>query len=275
MALTGNIGLVGGGLYYLHSGQTPFPLKLLNHKGPQHPNHSSHRIVSINNFASEILELEDPPVKLLWISGRNSFSQDQNINKWKTLLQQLDLVITVDLFMTATAEQSDLVLPAASPFEEYELVVSYWHHWLALNQKTLPPYFEAKSDLEIARMFTRKLNELSPGFSNFPSELTAEDWISQEFTPEVLSLYGLESWGELKDGPRKLLNAHNPWADNLFLTDSKKFEIYSAKAKKNHLPAIPRFRWTKPNQYPLRLLSPQNLSSIHSQYQWLSSFDYN
>lgn len=273
MALTGNLGLPGGGLYYLNFSQDYFPQNLLNHQGPD-ASHKLSRQVDLNNFASDLLNLKDPPVRLLWIANRNPLSQDQNLNKWQSLLSKLDLIVTVDLYMTKTAAMSDLLLPAASHFEEDDLNLSYWHHWLALNQKALPPFFEAKSDLQIARELTAKLNKLSPGFSNFPSQLTAEDWLAKEFTPQVLRLYGLQNWEELKDGPRKLLQTEAPWAGKTFLTPSGKFEFYSTKAKKNNLPAIAKFRWPQASSYPLRLLSPQNLLSIHSQSEWLSWFEH-
>lgn len=274
MAITGNIGIPGGGQYYLHQSRMDFPLHLLNHKGPEHHTRKT-RLVDLNNFASEVLALEDPPVKFLWIANRNPFTQDQDLAKWQTLLQKLELIVTVDLFMTKTAEMSDLVLPAASHFEEFDINVSYWHNWLALNEKTLFPYFEAKSDLQIARELTKKLNQYVPGFSNFPHELTAEEWIEKEFTPHILSLYGLNRWEDLKAGPKKLQTDVTPWFDKKFLTKSGKFEIYSSEAKKNNLPAISKFSWPKTGSYPLRLLSPQNPFGIHSQYKWLNWFDHN
>lgn len=272
-AISGNLGQEGGGLFYYHPGLDFFPLKLYKHSGPSLDNEKS-REVDINNFAAEVLSFSEPPVKLLWIAGRNPLSQDQELSKWQELFRSLELIVTVDLFMTKTAEMSDLVLPAASHFEEYDINVSYWHHWLALNEKAIPPYYEAKSDLEIARMLTCRLNELSPGFSNFPYELTATDWIEREFTAEVLAAFGLNNWEELKHGPRKLQAGRTPWQDKKFRTGSGRFELYSSEAKKNDLPALSRFRRPKTNSYPLLLLTPQSPYRIHSQYvglTWLSN----
>lgn len=269
-AITGNIGKVGGGFHYFHPGTDMFPLNLLNHQGPDDGLVS--RTIDINNYPSQALSLIDPPVKFLWIAGRNPLSQDQETQTWTKLLTELEFVVTVDLFMTKTAQMSDIVLPAASHFEELDLNVSYWHHWLALNEKALGPYYEAKSDLEIARQLTRKLNELQPGFSNFPFERTAEEWIEREFTPEVLGLYGLSNWRELAESPAKLRGANNPWIDFNFKTETGKFEIFSKDAKEDNLPALPRF-WAGSidPSFPLRLLTPQNILGIHSQ-DWVSEW---
>lgn len=270
-AITGNVGKVGGGFYYFHPGIDLFPLNLLNHSGPNDGQVS--RSVDINYFPSQVLSLTDPPVRFLWIAGRNPLSQDQEVQKWESLINELEMVVTVDLFMTKTGEMSDIVLPAASHFEDFDLNISYWHQWLALNEPAIPPYFEAKSDLEIARQLTRRLNELRPDFSNFPSDRTAEEWIEREFTPEVLRHYGLLSWRDLSAGPAKLLEQNNPWWDFNFKTKSGKFEIFSKDAKEDQLPALPKYRNEKnDSSFPLRLLTPQNITGIHSQnwaQEWL------
>src|SRR5699024_10995077 len=125
------------------------------------------REIDLSDYANEALKLTDPPIKMMWIASRNIYTQDHNLELWKQLMDQLELIVTVDLFMTKTAEQSDIVLAAATQFEEEDLNLGYRHYYLSLNQKAIPPYYEAKSDLEIARELTKKLNDLSPGYSNF------------------------------------------------------------------------------------------------------------
>ncbi|MCB8814984.1 molybdopterin-dependent oxidoreductase [Desulfosporosinus shakirovi] len=272
-ALTGNVGKIGGDFYYFHPSTDFFPMNLLNLQGPDDGQVS--RALDINNYPSQALSLVDPPMKFLWIAARNPLSQDQEVQDWTRLLKELEMVVTVDLFMTKTAEASDIVLPATSHFEDFDINVSYWHHWLALNQKAIEPYYEAKSDLEIAKELTRRLNELQPGFSNFPSERTAEEWIESEFTSEILRLYGLSSWRDLEEVPAKLQFGNNPWLDLNFKTNTGKFEIFSKNAKDDKLPALPRF-WAESSDlsFPLRMLTPQNITSIHSQnwaLEWIGS----
>lgn len=263
-ALTGNIGKAGGGFYYFHPGSNAFPNNLLNHQGPA--DEFSSRTIDINNYPSQALSLTDPPVKFLWIAGRNPLSQDQEVKNWQKLLAELELVVTVDLFMTKTAEASDIVLPAASHFEDLDLNVSYWHHWLALNEKSLESFYEAKSDLEIARILTRRLHELKPGFSNFPFQRTPEEWLEREFSAEVLDAYGLSDWQDLIKAPAKLKKGNRPWKNYQFKTETGKFEFFSKDAKEDNLPALPRY-WNgnENSEFPLRLITPQNMSGIHSQ----------
>ncbi len=273
-AITGNIGLKGGGIYYFNLPPSCFPLNLLNHPSPEGGG-KKNRVVDINRFADEVLALGDPPVKLLWVASGNPLSQNQEMERWQELLESLEMVVTIDLFMTKTAKMSDLVLPATSPFEEEDINVGYWHYWLGLNQKAIEPYYESKSDLEIARLLTRKLNEVSPGFSNFLYELTAQDWITKELTAEVLDFYRLSHWEELMERPHKS-RGEVPWKDMRFKTKTGKVELYSIDAKVNGLPAISKYSLPTEGVYPLRLLSPQHRNRLHSQYDfvpWLRDED--
>lgn len=266
IAISGNHSVPYGGLYYFHSSLDPMPLHLLNHIGPEHPSVKQSREIDINYFADKAINLTDPPLKFLWIASRNPFSQDQDLQTWNDLFKQLELVVTVDLFMTKTAERSDIVLPATTHFEAYDLNVSYWHYWLSLNEQAIEPYYESKSDLDISRLLSKKLNELSPGFSNFPFEQTELDWIEKEITDEVKQLYSLTNWKDLFSGPSKAKGEKS---------FTGKFHFFSEEAKINSQPAIPKFiDMKRETKYPFYLFTPQSLLKIHSQYetvQWLNA----
>ncbi|MCM3691873.1 molybdopterin-dependent oxidoreductase [Neobacillus niacini] len=256
-AVTGNLFIPNGGLYFMHFDVDDFPCALKNHKGPLHPTISEPREVDISDFASNALQLTEPPLKFLWIASRN-ITQDHNLKAWSDLFQELELIVTVDLYMTKTAEKSDIVLPAATHFEEEDLNVGYWHYWLSINQKAIPPYYEAKSDLQIARELTTKLNELSPGFSNFPATKEPIDWIKGELTPEIMDLYALNSYKDLLQRPYQKNIEKN------FSTKRKNFHLFAANGKKNQM----RERQAEPNGY--QLITPQALLKIHSQYEALT-----
>ncbi|KEF36318.1 anaerobic dehydrogenase, typically selenocysteine-containing [Schinkia azotoformans MEV2011] len=267
-AMTGNLSIPNGGLYFVHFDVEQFPLTLLNHRGPDHPAIPYSREIDISDFSESALSLQNPPLKLLWIASRNIVSQDQNLKAWEELNKQMELIVTVDLFMTKTAEQSDIVLPAASHFEEEDLHVGYWHYWLSINQKAIPPFYEAKSDLTIARELTTKLNELSPGFSNFPADKEPIDWIKEELTPEMMELYNIESYKDLLEGP------HQKKKSNIFWEQEEQIRLLSpekiAEGEQFH-DAL-----AKENEFPYQLLTPQKLLKIHSQYEmnpWLHSGD--
>ncbi len=255
-------------VYYSHNGIDDFPVNLLNHAGPEHPTVQYSREININNFAENASKLVDPPLKFLWIALRNPLSQDQDFQAWESLMKELELIVTVDLFMTKSAELSDIVLPAASHFEEMDLNVSYWHHWLSVNEKAIPPYYEAKSDLQIARELMKKLNDRSPGFSNFPSERKPIDWIREELTPSVKKLYSIESIDDLLECPRLRTEEVTKSSSSSF-----KFRLFSQGNKGTFTNSFNRGKSDVEESYPFQLLTPQSLLKIHSQYEalpWLN-----
>ena len=168
-----------------------------------------------------------------------------------------------------------MVLPAASFFEGEDLNFSYWHNWVSFNEQVIKPLYESKSDLEIIRLLAAKLNELKPGFSSFPHELSGLDWIEKELTQEVKKLLGIKHWRELLKRPRKLALTPVPWQDGIFDTPSGKYEFFSKKALEDGLPPLPEYlpRCEPKSKYPLQLLTTRRLKQLHSQYgdlPWLA-----
>lgn len=277
-ALTGNLGVRGGGLFYYHCMTSYFPSylnpTLLGFSEVSGGTESRNRLININNFASEALRLKHPPLKFLWVSCRNSLSQDLELSLWDRLIEQLEMVVTVDLYLSTTAKKSDIVLPATSIFEAVDLNVSYWHRWVGLNEKAIEPFYEAKSDLEIARELTEILNARSPGFSKFPSKLSPEEWIRREFTPEILEELKIADWEDLRQGPRKLPRDVIPWRNGKFDTEDGFFHLLNVQGKTDSFLALPKHKHPQTaGQFPLRLLTPQNLIRLHSQYAYLKSLN--
>lgn len=263
-ALTGSFGSVGGGIYFRQRPQEDFPQALANHEGVKHPLILSSREVPASDYPRSAMKLQEPPLKMLWISCGNPLAQDYNLQAWRELFQQMELVITVDLYLNRTAKQSDLVLPAASFFEEEDLHVNFWHHWLSYNQKTLPAFYEAKSDLQIARDLTCKLNELQPGFSNFPADKEPWDWIEGELSPEVTELYALADSADLKKRSYKRKKPAAMPSDWVY-----------------HFPRVQPHSFINAIEgsavlFPYHLLTPQSLLKFHTQYEtltWLNPED--
>lgn len=266
VTVTENRFIPNGGLYYFHPERERFPLSMSKQGKPNQLN----RKVNINYFAEEAMQFSDPPVMFLWINSRNPLSQDQHLSEWYRLLDQVELVVTTDLYMTQTAEMADLVLPTTTQFEAMDLHVSYWNHWLSLNQKAIEPYYEAKSDLEIVRGLVKVLNGKVADFSSFPAELEAIDWIKQEINDEVKVRYGLTSWEQLLKRPFHLQSQFHKIGQELEKRE-KPFIFKSKKAVQDGLPALPICQTeVQTNKNKFILLTPQSLLRIHSQFENLS-----
>lgn len=260
-AMTGNIGVPGSGVNYAHHGIWNF-----NMNQAHSMNHN--RFIDINQFSEGLENIQDPPVKFLWLACRNILNQDPNTNQILEALQNLELIVTVDYFLTSTAEQSDLVLPTTLFFEEEDIVGGYWHHYFGMNQKAIEPYYESKSDFEIAKMLAKTLNEKSPSFSSFPVDGTTSAYFEHEFNDDLYHLLNIHHWTDLNEGVKKANVNTTAWADYDFKTPSKKFEFFSLRAEQNgHSPIAQYNKGMKPTKsYPYWLLTTHSQHGLNSQF---------
>lgn len=267
-ALAGHIGEPGGGVQYGQFQTWQFSGKLQNcHPLIYEKANSQDRLLSINNFAEQALHCIDPPVKMLWISGRNPLSQDGNLHLWKTLLQQLDFIVISDLFHSMSSKAADLFLPITTHYEHWDLHASYWHYWVGVNEPAIAPVGETRSDLQIAWDVSASLNRRSPGSCLFPTTGDAKETLLKELGPDMLEILGLENPEQILRNPIRAKFPQTAWESRQFKTSSGRFEFYSSTAGVSGHSAVPIYippRLPLP-EFPLRLLTPHHHTTINSQ----------
>lgn len=288
VAMTGNVGKVGGGARYGHLHTWGFnyhamvqsppegSVGFVGETGPMGEFASeaeaveasySDRAVNINKIGQVILDTNDPPIRMLWAANKNVLSQDFDRNKIEKAFEKLEMVVVVDQFFTQTAELADIVLPTTTLFEDWTVNVSYWHYWLGINEQAIQPMFEAKSDIEIASALSAVLNGKQPGSCTFPENIDPKEWMIKEFNDNIHHQFGIDSWEDLKDGPRKSIHGLTPWNDGAFSTPSAKYEFKSELAAEHGHFDVPKFLPGREAYAPYRLLTPHDKYSIHSQFQ--------
>ncbi|MDD7997052.1 molybdopterin-dependent oxidoreductase [Kosakonia radicincitans] len=296
VAMTGNIGLEGGGARYGHlytwgfnyhamlQKQPAGSVGFTGQKGPKGEfdfaakTEASYtdRSVNINKTAQAILDTNDPPIRMLWVACKNPLSQDFDHNKMLKAFKKLEMVVCVDHFFNKTVEQADIVLPATTQMEEWNVSVSYWHYWLTINQPAIKPMYESKSDIEIAAALSRTMNRLSPGSCTFPQEIDGKEWVAKEFNDGIYKLFGISSWEELLNGPVKAKLPHPAaWHDFKFKTPSGKYEFASALSQENGHSRLPEYKPGRAKTHPFQLFTPHALFGIHSQFinlDWMKVF---
>lgn len=292
VALCGHIGKVGGGARYAHLRTWDFNYYAKNQQPPESsigfidpilqegeqgmPRYTD-RAVNINKTARAILDTNDPPIRILWVSCKNIFAQDFNRNLMLEAFNKLDLVVSVEQFFTETVKYSDIVLPVTTLFEEWSVNVAYWHYWLAINEAAVKPMYEAKSNLEIAALLSKRINQLSPGSCTFPQEVDNKEWTIKEFNQKTLDAFELKSWEALRSGAVKM-KMENPagWYDSEFMTPSKKYEFLSDRCRQDGHHALPAFKAGRKAYGKYRLLTPHSKFGIHSQFNnldWFTEFN--
>lgn len=296
VAMTGNIGKVGGGARYGHSITWGFNYHAMIQQPPRGAKGSlgkaakgefdftkddnesiySNRTLNINKTARELLNAETPPVRVLWVSCKNPFSQDFDRNKMVEAFKKMEMVVVVEQFFNQTVEQADIVLPVTTLFEEWTVDVGYWHYWLSINEQSVKPLHEAKSNIEIASALSKKMNELKPGSCTFPTEIDTKEWMAKEFNKGIYDLFGLNSWEDLKKGPHKAKNNLVAWVDGNFGTPSGKYEFKSDLCSKHGFNALPKYVESRKPYDMLRVLTPHTKFGIHSQFinlDWMEDFN--
>jgi len=262
-ALTGQIGQPGAGVHYAH--RETWILKEGLQPDDDWP---GNRTVAAGDLVGGLRALSDPPVRMLWIARANPLVQAPGSEGFRRLLASMEMVVVVDPFMTATAAQADLVLPATTYLEQHDLNVSYWHHDLALNTRAIDPLFEARSELAIAQALGREVNRIRESFATFPTEGDEQAWLERAWTPAARTLFQVDSPTDLQGGPRRAGLPRVAWQDLRFATPSGRYEFSSEQAVAAGAPALPVYAppAAPPVGFPLRLLTPHGAESINSQF---------
>ena len=297
VAMSGNIGKQGGGARYGHLQTWGFNYHAMIQSPPEGSKgftgasgpkgefdfaaggtaaKYTDRPLNINKTAQEILDATDPPIRMLWVSCKNPFAQDFDRNKMEQAFKKLEMVVSVEQFFTETVQHSDIVLPATTLFEEWTVNVSYWHYWLSLNEQAVQPLHEARSNIEIAAALSRAMNKREPGSCTFAQEVDGQEWMEKEFNKGIYDFFGLNSWEDLRQGPRKVkLASTASWDKQTFKTPSGKYEFKSELCAKNGFKALPEFVPVRKPTKPFQLLTPHTKFGLHSQFvnlDWMERF---
>ncbi len=211
-ALTGNIGVSGGGVSTAFFRRAPFDWSLLDAAGP-----SAGRQLLLPQLGDAILGATEPALKVGWVAGANPAATAPDSSRVKAALRSLDFLVVVEQFLTATAELADVVLPCTTYLETNELVTTYGQTWLALAQAAVAPEGEARPDAAIFQGLADRLG-FGPALAGSP-----DAWMGRLLGP--LAPHGV-TVEALRERPRpNPLAPQVPFADHRFPTVSGRFEF--------------------------------------------------
>ncbi|HZJ74084.1 MAG TPA: molybdopterin-dependent oxidoreductase [Perlabentimonas sp.] len=266
--ITGNIGKKGACWHYANLQSYIFDdLKEPEsyYPGSEHP--CFRRKVSMAKLGEDMLKMVNPEIKMIWVERGNPLTQNPNTNRVREAFRRADFCVVVEQFMTDTAHEADIILPAKNMFEQSDIIGSYWNPYVQLKQKVVEPAGEVKPETEIYYLLAHKLrmdkNEISKNIPE-PSDAGIEKYLKQFLKPfPEITLEGL------KEGPMLAKSFEEiPFSDHIFPTPSGKIELYSEEAKArwgaDPLPDYVPLTQNKP--FPLQMLSPNSHNRIHSQF---------
>jgi predicted molibdopterin-dependent oxidoreductase YjgC len=107
---------------------------------------------------SEMFEaMERDELQVIYVIGENPVQSEADQKRAKRLLAERDFIVVQDLFLTATAELADVVLPASAAWAESEGTVTNSERRVQRVRKALEPPGEARDDLEIIYELARRM----------------------------------------------------------------------------------------------------------------------
>jgi predicted molibdopterin-dependent oxidoreductase YjgC len=101
--------------------------------------------------------MERGELQALYVIGENPVQSEADQKRAKHLLGTRDFMVVQDIFLTATAELADVVLPAAAAWAESEGTVTNSERRVQRVRKALDPPGEARDDLAIIYDLAREM----------------------------------------------------------------------------------------------------------------------
>ncbi|HVR62158.1 MAG TPA: molybdopterin-dependent oxidoreductase [Polyangia bacterium] len=243
-AVTGNVGVSGGGVSYYFKRRRGFDTTF-GGTGARPP-----RTILEPRFGPELLAAADPPVRAVWITAGNPVVMLPEAQTTARALATRELVVVADSFLTDTARLAHVVLPTPTLLESDDVLGAYGHHYLGVARPVVAPPDGVRSDLEIAQALAARVGLASAMAGS------AREWKARLIRREAAD--GGASLEALEEGARR-----NPLAPRIAFAGQR---FSTANGRANLLTeAEPPPLGSSPD-YPLFLMS---LSTDRSQSsQW-------
>jgi anaerobic selenocysteine-containing dehydrogenase len=108
-----------------------------------------------------------PPVRALVVYNSNPASVAPDLNAVRRGLAREDLfTVVLEHFQTDTADWADIVLPATTQLEHWDVHLAYGHVYATLNRPAIAPIGEAKPNSEIFRLLAARMGLTHPALAD-------------------------------------------------------------------------------------------------------------
>lgn len=212
-----------------------------------------------------------PPVQALVVYNSNPAAVAPQRGEVRRGLARDDLfTVVLEHFRTDTADWADLVLPATTQLEHWDLHLSYGHYYVTLNRPSIAPLGEALPNSEIFRRLGARMGLDHPCLQDDDHALMRQALAGagEALRGRTLDALMEQGWMRLAV-PRPYL----PFAEGGFRTPSGKCELVSPRLEAMGIDPVPTY--TAPYESPERdpaLAARYGLTLISSPaHQFLNS----
>ncbi len=182
-----------------------------------------------------------PELKALFVYNSNPVVVAPDQDRIVAGLSRDDLFTVVsEQFMTDTADFADIVLPATTQLEQFDLMFSWGHLYLTLNMPAIAPQGEAVPNTELFRRLAARMGFDDSCFKRTDEETVPElvDWAAPAMSGVDLDVLKRDGYARLKIGTPDTFAPH---AEGKFPTASGKTEFVSSMAARGNF-VLPLFR---------------------------------
>lgn len=260
-AVTGAWRDVGGGLLLSTSGTFPVRGEALERPDLTPP---GTRTLNMSQLGRALTDPTlAPPVKALFVYNSNPAAVAPEQEQVVKGLGREDLFTVVhELFPTDTVDYADLVLPATTTLEHYDLHKAYGHLYLSLSRPAIAPEGESKPNTEVFRLLAARMGLEDPCLFESDEALARQalDWSHPHLAG--ITFERLEREGSVR---LSVSDPHAPFASGGFPTPSGKCELLApslaAQGKDPLAGYVPPREGPTSNpglaaRYPLAFISP-------------------
>lgn len=210
------------------------------------------------------------PIKALIVQSGNPLVTFMDSSRTQQALEQVEFLVVSDLFMTRTARLADVILPAASCFENTQLNrASIRTSPVRLQQQVIKPLGESRPNWQIVFELARRL-----GLQDEFPWTTAEGAIDYQLEPAGITC------AQLREHPEGVMAQpvqYRTYQTAGFRTESGKIELFSTQLQRHGHDPVPYSRGTlqqpisfdeQQQDYPLIGISgSRNNHFVNSQYR--------
>jgi len=242
------------------------------------------RTVNMVELGKALNNLNDPPIKALYVYNSNPAAVCPNHNEVISGLRRPDLFTVVhDQFFTDTTDYADIVLPATTFFEHKDLQAAYGHYYLQMSNQAIEPLGECRSNVEVFRGLAQKMEFDDECFKESIEQMmdTALDSGNPWLHGIARERLETESHIRLQFESADAGSNHAPFlpfANGKFPTPSGKAELYSESLKQAGLEPVVGFTPPTESRYgegakvfPLELLARKSDNFLNSTFSNLPS----
>jgi anaerobic selenocysteine-containing dehydrogenase len=221
----------------------------------------------------------DPPIRAVYVYNSNPVAVAPDSARVVAGFAREDLFTVVhEIFQTDTADYADILLPATTQLEQFDVHRAYGHLYVVLNQPAIAPLGEAKPNTEVFRLLARAMGFADPCFDDTDEELIEQAVNSADPRMAGITYQALQDRGWMRLAvPERFA----PFAEGGFPTPSGRCEFFSQTLAEQGIDPLPAYvppRESAENdpalaaRYPLTFLSPPAHNFLNSSFANLPSF---